>query len=205
MALTKVQAEGINLADTFAFSGTVTGAGTRKLLRTITISSATSSVDFVHGANDVVLDTTYPRYEILINSFVPETNGQHIRVFVSSNSGSSFYGDSAYNNLTHRAYTNGSTTATDTTYFNDFASYNYLGLTNTANKGGGHATIEVSGIGNAARTVINGQFWGFGETYYHTTRSSGAYESDSTTINAIRIAPTSGNILSGVFKIYGVL
>ena len=74
-----------------------------------------------------------------------------------------------------------------------------------ANKGGVHGTIQVSGIGNAARTVINGQYWGFGGSYYHTTRSSGAYESDSVVINAIRIAATSGDISAGIFKIYGVV
>ena len=205
MALSKIQAESMNLADTFAFTGTVSGAGTRKLLRSIAISSATSSVDFVHGANGAVLDTTYPRYEIHINSFIPATEGQHIRVYLSSNSGVSYYGNSAYNNFTHRQYTNGTTTATSDNYFNDFASYNYLGLHSAANKGGAHGTIEISGIGNAARTTINGQWWGFGGGYYHMTRSSGAYESDSVVINAIRIAATSGDIGSGTFKLYGVV
>ena len=205
MPLVKTQAEGINLADTFAVSGTVTGAGTRKLLRTITISSATSSVDFVHGANDVVLDTSYPRYEILINSFVPETNGQHIRVFVSSNAGSSYYGDSAYNCITHRSYTNTSTTATDVTYFNDFAGYNYHGISNTANKGGGHGTLTFHNLGGARRTVIHGDFWAFGDTYYIMTQSLGAYESNSVTIDAIRIKATSDDIASGIFKLYGIV
>lgn len=204
MALSKIQAESMNLADTFAFSGTVSGTGTREILRTVTISSATSSVDFVHGSNSVVLDTTYPRYEIHINAMTPSNNGQHIRVYLSSDGGSSYYGDSAYNNFTHRQYTNGSTTATSDNYFNDFASYNYLGLSSTANKGGGHGTIEISGIGNAKRTVINGQYWGYGDGYYFATRSFGAYESDSVTINAVRIAPTSGNIASGIFKLFGV-
>ena len=33
MALTKLQAEGLNLADTFAFTGTVSGAGGGKILQ----------------------------------------------------------------------------------------------------------------------------------------------------------------------------
>ena len=40
MALTKVQAEGINLADTFAFSGTVSGAGLTSPFPTNTTSTS---------------------------------------------------------------------------------------------------------------------------------------------------------------------
>ena len=73
MALTKVNTGGLaadavdntilKLDDAFAFTGTVSGAGTKILLRDITISSATASVEFIHGSNGVILDTTYSRYD----------------------------------------------------------------------------------------------------------------------------------------------
>ena len=40
MALTKVQAEGVNLADTFAFTGTVSGAGGLVKLAVLCLNSA---------------------------------------------------------------------------------------------------------------------------------------------------------------------
>jgi len=43
MPLTKVQAEGVNLADTFAFSGTVTGAG--KILQIVTSGNISGTFD----------------------------------------------------------------------------------------------------------------------------------------------------------------
>lgn len=43
MVLTKVQAEGVNLADTFAFSGTVTGAG--KILQIVTSGNISGTFD----------------------------------------------------------------------------------------------------------------------------------------------------------------
>ena len=205
MPLVKTQAEGINLADTFAFTGTVSGAGTRKLLRTITISSSTSSVDFVHGSNGVVLDSTHMRYEITIDAMIPVTNGANIRVYLSSDSGSSFYGNSTYNVITHRSYTNGSTTNQDATYANDYASHNYNGLSSNSAHGGGHGTVTFSNWGGARRATLNGEYWGYGDSYYIITQSMGAYESNSTTINAIRIAFSSGNIASGIFKLFGVL
>ena len=47
MALSKIQAQSINLADTFAFTGTVSGAGNLVLIKTITISDDTT-VSFVN-------------------------------------------------------------------------------------------------------------------------------------------------------------
>ena len=44
MAQIKLQADGLNLADTFAFTGTVTGAGGGKLLQVINAVTSTESV-----------------------------------------------------------------------------------------------------------------------------------------------------------------
>ena len=144
------------------------------------------------------------RYEITIDAFVPVTEGQHIRVRLSSNAGSSYFGDNTYNCLTHRSYTNTSTTSTDVTYFDDFAAYNYHGLSNAANKGGGHGTLTFHNLGGARRTVIHGNFWGFGASYYIMTQSLGTIESNGDTIDALRIYATSGDIASGRFKLYGI-
>ena len=51
MALTKTQADGINLADTFAFTGTVTGAGGVDTSSAITKGSA--SINVLSGLNKV--------------------------------------------------------------------------------------------------------------------------------------------------------
>ena len=65
MALSKIQAQSINLADTFAFSGTVTGTPNNLvLIKTISISDDTT-VSFVNGANDVVFDSTYKVYKVI--------------------------------------------------------------------------------------------------------------------------------------------
>jgi hypothetical protein len=48
MALTKVQADGINLADTFAFTGTVSGVVTTFTSSEITISASTKTT-LAHG------------------------------------------------------------------------------------------------------------------------------------------------------------
>ena len=52
MALTKVQADGINLADNFAFSGTVSGVVTTFTSSEITIS-ATTKTTLAHGLGSI--------------------------------------------------------------------------------------------------------------------------------------------------------
>jgi hypothetical protein len=52
MALTKVQADGINLADTFAFTGTVSGVVTTFTSSEITISASTKTT-LAHGLGAV--------------------------------------------------------------------------------------------------------------------------------------------------------
>ena len=71
--------------------------------------------------------------------------------------------------------------------------------------GGGHCTLTFHILGGASRTVFHGDFWAFVDTYYIMTQSLGAYESNSVTIDAIRIKATSGDVASGIFKLYGVI
>tara|TARA_R100000231_G_scaffold3141_2_gene5806 strand:+ start:9924 stop:10544 length:621 start_codon:yes stop_codon:yes gene_type:complete len=205
MALSKIQAESMNLADTYAFTGTVSGTGTRQLLRTITITSNTASVEFIHGSNGVVLDSTYSRHEITIDGAIPATNAQQINLYLSSNGGSSYHGDSAYNSVYHRHFSNGSSTSNDNGYVNDFALNHDQSTSSTANKGGVTGTIIVDNLGTAHRTVFNGQFFGFGDSsFYIHTNSIGTVESNGDTYNALKISFRSGDIASGIFKIYGV-
>ena len=215
MALTKVNTGGLaadavdntilKLDDAFAFTGTVSGAGTKILLRDITISSATASVEFIHGSNNVILDTTYPRYELNAEKVVPATDNAHIELFMSSNSGSSYYGDSAYNLMVSRRYTNSSDTANDTAYYNDFIATSRQSSSSTAATGGLNATVIITGMGAANRTLAYSNFWGFGgSNYYIHTISLGAYESNTVVMDAIKWAFASGNIASGRFTLYGV-
>ena len=187
------------------FTGAVTGSGTRQLLRAVTITSNTTAVEFIHGSNGVVLDSTYSRHEITIDSAVTTSTGQQLNLYCSSNGGSSYFGDSAYNSTYHRHYSNGSSHGNDNAYVNDFALNADQGTATAANKGGMTGTIIVDNLGVAHRTVFNGQFFSFGHgSYYIHTNSIGAYESNTAIINALKIKFRSGDISSGIFKLYGV-
>ena len=60
MAISKIKASSINLADTFAFTGTVSGAG--KILQVVTATDtgnrSTTSTSFVTGSNTLSVNIT---------------------------------------------------------------------------------------------------------------------------------------------------
>lgn len=75
MPLTKTQAEGINLADTFAFTGTVSGASSGLVkLATQDITSATSAITFDN------ISSAYDSYRIIANVITDSTNNCKFRM-----------------------------------------------------------------------------------------------------------------------------
>jgi len=76
MALSKIQAESMNLADTYAFTGSVSGAGDNagmKLLATGASLTATANLDIQN-----VFSTNYKAYKIYAR-FRPLTDGADLR------------------------------------------------------------------------------------------------------------------------------
>lgn len=91
MALSKIQAESINLADTFAFTGTVTGAGKlgQVLTQTPTSSQISATSSYVDSGLSISITPASANSKILVmavhNSQNSATNtGVHIRCFRDS-------------------------------------------------------------------------------------------------------------------------
>jgi len=62
MALTKVGASGVNLADTFAFTGTVSGVGGLRHTQTVNVTTAVATVDIDNLSTD--FDTFYISFDV---------------------------------------------------------------------------------------------------------------------------------------------
>ena len=96
MPLVKTQAEGINLADTFAFSGTVSGTNTgMDRLLTNTTTSPASSVDI----SNTYINSTYDTY-LIIFRITPSGNDVNLLIQFATD-GSTFqtgniYGSARY-------------------------------------------------------------------------------------------------------------
>ena len=84
MAIDKIQSESINLADTFAFTGTVTGtpSGMTLLATSVVSGTGTTSVQL----NNFFNDTLYNAYTIYINNSTPVDNAKILYIrFVAPN------------------------------------------------------------------------------------------------------------------------
>jgi len=86
VALSRLKADSLNLADNFTFTGDVTGeaVGALNLLQTQTASSS-ASISFTTG-----IDSTYDEYWFIFNNIHPATNDTYFKFQGSTNGGSSY-------------------------------------------------------------------------------------------------------------------
>ena len=197
MALTKVQAEGINLADTFAFSGTVSGSG-MDLLYTLTSSSSVSA----HDISSTYINSTYDNY-YLVGYAEGDADTRYLqgRVFVGGTvQTGSIYGSSV--------------SAIDTADDHDNNhGDNHLFTAQSVEQGGddGEGCSFSIVFQNANNTQAPFACHGFG-TYHNNSGNhnssvfSGALipANRANVVNGLRLKMHSGNITYAKFKLYGL-
>ena len=195
MALTKVRAGGVNLADTFAFTGTVSGSGMDLLLNS-TISSAVAQFDI----SSTYMNSTYDDYQVLATLF-PSSDNIHLIMSVFE-SGSVLTGDKYCFEAASHA---GSTYLQSNSIHRFGMNYTQIG----GNVGEG-ITLNFT-CSNVNSTTQSFCYGGNAEHF----NSSGNLESQSiggsllvanrdVVVNGLRISFESGNITSGIVKVYGI-
>jgi hypothetical protein len=199
MALTKVQAEGINLADTFAFSGTVSGSGMDLLLA----HSNTSGSPAYYDISSTYINSTYDNY-YLVGYFEGDADTRYLRarVFVGGvvQSSSGTYGYETTNI--------GANDQHDNTNSDDF-----LIQCQTGGQGGddGEGTNVSMVFQNANNTLA--PFCVTGSSSYHNNSAnhSGSNFSGSmkpslrgSVVNGLRFQMHSGDLTNFRFKLYGL-
>ena len=179
----------------------IAGAGP-KLISTNTISSATASFEFTSG-----FDNTYDKYLFVYLNVIPATNAAVFGFQVSTDGGTTY-----------------ATSVTSTTYYaNHYNSdgshvFNYwtllgnataqqkitMNLNNTATNAAS-GTVEMYSPG--ATTYV--KHFGGTCSFYHNNNGAGSLRSNgfftsSSALNAIKFYFDSGNVTSGIVKMYGV-
>ena len=198
MPLSKIQAESMNLADTYAFTGTVSGTGGLVLLSRQVVSSAVSEVVF----NNTLITSTYDDYLLRMNAVVPVTDTANQRFQTSGDNGSSFdtnwYSNSIYVRITDSA--SGGNGVTD--------NQNYFTFLNTAGTGTNevlgaqiwlndvNSTTAKTWYGENVQKTANTHYWKLTDGYFRN--STGA-------VNYLRFYFSTGNIASGTFSLYGLV
>ena len=86
MALVKLNNRGVRSVSTF---GSISSLGTYTFIKKITASSS-STISFVDGTSDVVLDDTYKEYLFTYNNMHPATDAVTLQFNLSVDSGSNY-------------------------------------------------------------------------------------------------------------------
>jgi|TARA_R100001460_G_scaffold86545_1_gene128024 flavodoxin len=199
MALTKVQAEGVNLADTFAFSGTVSGGGMDLLLSVNNTSGSPAYYDI----SSTYINSTYDNY-YLVGYFEgnADTRYLYVQVFVGGvvQDSSGTYG---YETTVIGANDQHDNTNSDT----------HLMSAQTGGQGGedGEGTNVSMTFQNANNTMA--PFCVTGSSSYHNTSAnhSGSNFSGSmkpanraNVVNGLRLKMHTGDLTNFRFKLYGL-
>ena len=196
---------GTTILDAGAFSASL---GAMTLIKTITISSGTSTVSFVHGASGVVLDSTYPVYKFVYTSVHPAEEGAIFQV--GFRDGSSSY-DATKTTTLYEPIANEGDTSAEIAYQpgQDLAqSTNFQTLL----RNNGNANDECGSgemlLFNPSSTTFVKHFLARGcghhQSNYTYTDYAGGYCNVTAAIDAVQFKFHSDNIDSGTFKLYGI-
>jgi len=182
--------------------------GAMTLIKSQTASSS-STISFVDGTSDVVLDDTYPIYVFKCINTHPATDGQKITFQGSTNTGSS-YGVTATSTAFDSEHSEG-----------DASSFTYNTSSDLA-QGTGYQPLSLNNIGNDNDQSASGELFLFNPSsttfikhfiYTGNSLNSGDYDSHdfvsgyfntTSAVDAIQFKMESGNIDSGTFKLYGI-
>lgn len=178
------------------------GAGSLVLLSTQVISSPVAAVDFTTG-----IDSTYSEYAFRLTNVRPATNSVSLYMRVSTDGGANFQAtgyDYVLNTSTNDVATFAGTVASNTTQI----AINGVGSSlSTAAGSGLDVWIRMhnpSQTTQSKRFDIAGSCYAAGIVGPLQTTIGPANWRTVTAINAIRFFMNSGNVDSGIFKLYGV-
>tara|TARA_R100000278_G_C5435078_1_gene151624 strand:+ start:58 stop:684 length:627 start_codon:yes stop_codon:yes gene_type:complete len=206
MAIDKIQAESMNLADTYAFTGTVTGAGTNgrmNLLATTTVSSAVADVTF--GSSYIT--STYRAY--FLEVFDTQPSSDNVQPFMAISTDNFSSRDLDMINRGTRDLGNDSSTASAA--FGDVyqTSAEGIRLASGGAYSAGNRNVSLkyqlwNPSDTSCRTSWDWEiiFWNY-DGYAGKTHGAGVTNA-TTAVNGIRFLYNSGNIAKGTFKLYGV-
>ena len=181
--------------------------GSLVLLKTLTASSS-STLSFVHGSSDVVLDNTYRTYLFKLINIHPSAQAFFGFNF-STDAGSNYNATKTTTNF--RAYHNEGDTSTDLDYKDgdDIAQ-------------GTGQVLTAGNLGTGNDESLSGELWLFNpssSTYvkHFIWRSScvqsapaafdcfvGGYVNTTSDVDAVQFAMASGDIDAGTIKLYGI-
>ena len=181
----------------------IKGGGGLVHILTTNITSGTASVEFKHGTNGVVLDSTYNAYFFILSDVHPATDGQPLEMTVSNDTGSSYL--SSNYDYAHKGNTHG---GTEMSHYNDGDSCFDLNSNNVGNAADESISVQLylhKPSGTDGHKLISGTSTVIGNDNVVTGQVFGGCNSTNTSaIDAVKFNFGSGNIDRGNFSMFGV-
>ena len=181
--------------------GSITGLGNLKFISRSTASSS-SSVNITSG-----IDSTYKEYIFVINNMHPQTNDKHFTFQVNADGGSGF--NETITSSVFRAYhlEDGSASGLDHRTANDQAQGTaYQRLSEEVGNGSDESVSGILNLFDPSSSFVK-HFMARTSLNYGSPRDTfvAGHINNTTAIDEISFAFTSGNCDSGTIDMYGVL
>ena len=182
----------------------IKGGGGLVHIKTQNITSGVASVDFAHGSSDVIFDSTYNAYKLIISDMKIATDGQKPFIKLSNDAGSSFIGSGYHVSGQARDSNGGADTLAETGNADIKMCDDAMGNDTTASFG---AEIYFHKPSTSDTTKIIHGTYGLKDqnTYFVSGYFGGTYNGSGTTIDGFQIKVGSGNITRGNFSLFGVV
>ena len=183
-------------------------SGAMTLIKTLTASSS-STLSFVHGSSDVVLDSTYPIYVFKLINIHPATNSAELVFNLSADTGSN-YNVSKTTTTFQSIHSEDGTTAASLIY-DDEDLANGTGFQNLAEDVGSDndqsAVGELYLFSPSSTTFVKHFISRI--NYCHASDITfdfymAGYANTTSAVDAVQFKFNSGNIDSGTIKLYGI-
>ena len=197
---------GTTITDAGAFS---VGLGSLVLIKTITLSSAAATIDFLNGASSVVFDSTYPIYKFQFINIHPATDSATFSFQVDTGTNTSY--NQAITSTAFRAIHDEDDSPANVSYEggNDLAQGTDFQI--LANDVGNDNDQSCSGyleIVNPSSSTFTKNFMGEtnfaqGANIFFNQYTAG-YVNTTTALTRIRFKFHSGNIQTGTINMYGI-
>ena len=174
------------------------GAGTT--FQQVAVQTASSSPNIVFGN----LSSAFSMYTVVFGSISPAVDTDTLYMYLSEDNGATYLGAGAY--VTSGTYVANNNTSNAPAQFHDGSNQNQIWLSQPIPTGGYlHGTMNIFGAAQAIQTQVgfNTFHVGVSPTFLYTNIN--AMAAAGTSVNAIKFAMSTGNILSGTFYLYGIL
>ena len=183
-------------------------SGAMTLIKTITASSD-STISFVDGSSDVVLDSTYPIYMFTFNNIHPATNGVHFSFQGNAAGGSGFDETITSTAFFAQHREDDSSTSLDYRGDDDLAqSTSFQRLSESLGNANDESLSGTLQIFNPSSTTFVKHFIATINYIHQSDRSYNfyiaGYFNTASAIDEIHFKMSSGNVDSGTIKLYGI-